>query len=91
MLTGRYYDNSLPFEAWKKAAYLPGSLPAVLKANGWEVDLYPKVSYSLYYSPDIASNFVQGISRAERMLDLAYVFDLGLFRSLPHYLKRSGL
>ena len=88
MLTGRYYDNSLPFEAWKKAAYLPGSLPAVLKANGWEVDLYPKVSYSLYYSPDVASNFVRGMPRAERMLDLAYIFDLGLFRSVPHYLKR---
>jgi hypothetical protein len=89
MLTGRYYDNSLPFERWKKTAFLPRSLPAVLKANGWEVDLYPKISYSLYYTPDVASNFVRGTPRAERMLDLAYIFDLGLFRSVPHYFKRS--
>jgi hypothetical protein len=88
MLTGRYYDNSLRFEPWKRAAFQTGSLPSVLKANGWEVDLYPKVSYSLYYSKDVASNIVPGMPRAERMLDLAYVFDLGLFRSLPHYLKR---
>lgn len=88
MLTGRYYDNALPYERWKKAAFLSGSVPAVLKANGWEVDLFPKVSYSLYYSEDVASNIVRGMPRTERMLDLAYVFDLGLFRSLPHFLKR---
>ncbi|HEX2695918.1 MAG TPA: sulfatase-like hydrolase/transferase, partial [Acidobacteriota bacterium] len=88
MLTGRYYDNSRPFEEWKKDAFETGSLPAVLKTKGWEVDLYPKVSYSLYYSEDIASNIVRGMPRAERMLDVAYIFDLGLFRSLPHFLKR---
>jgi hypothetical protein len=88
MLTGRYYDNSLPFEAWKKAAFLPGSLPAVLRSKRWEVDLFPKISYSLYYAPEVASNVIPGMPRLERMIDLAYVFDLGLFRSLPHFLKR---
>lgn len=88
MLTGRFYDNSLPFETWMKEAYGPGSLPGALKANGWQVDLFPKVSYSVYYSDEVASNFVKGRSRAERILDVAYTFDLGLFRSLPHFLKR---
>lgn len=89
MLTGRFYDNSLPFEAWKKEAFGAESLPGALKASGWRVDLFPKVSYSVSYSDDVASNFVKGRPRAERMLDVAYILDLGLFRSLPHVLKRS--
>jgi hypothetical protein len=88
MLTGRFYDDALPFEEWKKEAYGADSLPRVLKANGWRVDLFPKVSFSLSYSDKVASNFVKGIPRAERMLDVAYILDLGLFRSLPHFLKR---
>jgi len=88
MLTGRFYDNALPYEEWKKEAYGASSLPRVLKANGWRVDLFPKVGYSIHYADDIASNIVKGRPRAERMLDVAYVLDLGLFRSLPHFLKR---
>ena len=88
MLTGRYYDNALPYEAWKKEAFGPASLPGALKAAGWRVDLFPKVGYSVHYSDAVASNFVRGRPRAERLLDVAYLLDLGLFRGLPHFLKR---
>jgi len=88
MLTGRFYDNSQPFERWKKAAYESASIPHVLKADGWKVDLFPKVSYSLYYSKDIASNFIRGRPVEERRMDIASLYDLSLFRSLPHFLKR---
>lgn len=89
MLTGKYYDNSLPFERWKKDAYTANSIPYVLKAENWQVDLFPKVSYSLYYSNEIASNFVRGLPFKERQLAMAYVHDLSLFRCLPHFLKRK--
>jgi hypothetical protein len=89
MLTGRFYDNSQPFERWKKEAYESASIPRILKAEGWKVDLFPKVSYSLYYSEDIASNLVRGRPAEERRLDIAAVYDLSLFRSLPHFLKRK--
>ena len=89
MLTGRYYDNSLPFERWKKDASTSNSIPRVLKAEDWQVDLFPKVSYSVYYSNEIASNFVRGLPLQERLLDIAYVHDLSLFRCLPHFLKRK--
>jgi len=88
MLTGRYYDNSLPFGRWMEEAYLGNSIPRVLRSNGWRVDLFPKISYSIYHSDKIASNFVPGIPFTERLLDIAYSFDLSLFRSLPHFLKR---
>jgi len=89
MLAGRFYDNSLPFERWKKTAFESDSIPRVLKSAGWRVDLFPKVSYSLYYSEDIASNFVRGRPAEERRLDVACVYDLALFRCLPHFLKRK--
>jgi len=87
MLTGRYYDNSRPFERWMKEAYEGNSIPRVLKANGWRVDLFPKISYSLYYSDKVASNYVKGVPFSERLPDVAYGLDLSLFRSLPHFIK----
>ena len=71
ILTGKYYDNSLPFEDWKRDAYMSASIPRVLTSAGWQVDVYPKVSYSLYYSDDIASNLIKGVPIAEKMFNMA--------------------
>ncbi len=87
MMTGKFYDNSQPFEQWKRDAYLGNSLPRVLRSSGWQVDIYPDVSYSLYYSDEIASNFIQGVDWRERALDVVEIYDLTLFRCLPHFLK----
>jgi hypothetical protein len=87
MMTGKFYDNSQPFEDWKHEAYMGDSLPRVLKASGWQVDIYPDVSYSLYYSDEIASNFIEGVPWRERALDIVEIYDLTLFRCLPHFLK----
>ena len=87
LLTGRFYDNSLPFEPWKREAYMGRSIPRVLLSEGWRVDVFPKVSYSLYYSDQVASNFVPGMPLAERMLDIFQIYDLALFRCLPHFFK----
>jgi hypothetical protein len=87
ILTGKYYDNSLPFEQWKRDAYMSNSIPSVLISAGWQVDVFPKVSYSLYYSDKVASNFVKGVPVPERMLDVFEIYDLTLFRCLPHFFK----
>lgn len=87
MLTGKYYENSLPFEQWKRDAYMSDSIPHVLKSAGWRVDVYPKVSYSLYYSDEIASNFVKRVPFTEKMFDIIKIYDLTLFRCLPHFFK----
>jgi hypothetical protein len=88
MLTGQYYDNSQPFGRWLEESYEGNSIPHILEANGWRVDLFPKISFSVFYADDIASNFVPGIPFTERVQDIAFCFDLSLFRSLPHFLKR---
>ena len=87
ILTGKYYDNSLPFEDWKRDAYMSASIPQVLKSAGWQVDVYPKVSFSLYYSDQVASNFVKGVPVVEKIFNIAQIYDLTLFRSLPHFVK----
>lgn len=89
ILTGRYYDNSVPVEQWRREAFTSGSLPRVLKAAGWRVDLFPLLSYSLYYSEDIASNFVPGLPFRRRLADVALVYDISLFRAVPHFLRRQ--
>jgi hypothetical protein len=88
ILTGRYYDNSMPYEAWKRDAYTSQSIPSALKSAGWRVDLFPKLSYSLYYSEDVASNFVRGLPRRDRLRDVAFVYDIALFRAVPHFVRR---
>lgn len=89
MLTGRYYDNAMPYERWLENAYMGNSIPRVLKSDGWRVDLFPKISYSIYYSDLVLSNAIRGVPFTGRVRDIAYIFDLSLFRSLPHFLKRS--
>jgi len=87
ILTGKYYDNSLPFEEWKRDAYTSASIPRVLTSAGWQVDVYPKVSFSVYYSDQIASNFVKGVPTVEKVSNIAQIYDMTLFRSLPHFFK----
>ncbi|TFG77019.1 MAG: hypothetical protein E4H23_09035 [Chrysiogenales bacterium] len=87
MLTGKYYDNSIPFEQWKKNVYSADSIPSVLKSAGWQVDIYPDVSYSLYYSDKIASNFIKGVPLTDKIFSIAQIYDIAFFRCLPHFLK----
>ena len=96
MLTGKYYDNSLPLEQWKRDAYMTDSIPHVLKSDGWQVDIYPKVSFSLYYADEIASNFVKRVPFPEKMFNIIQIYDLTLFRCLPSFyqticVQRSGM
>jgi hypothetical protein len=88
ILTGQCYDNSMPFEQWKEKAYTRGSVPSTLKSAGWRVHLFPNLSYSLYYSKDVASNFIEGVPVRQRLAAIARVYDLALFRSVPHRVRQ---
>lgn len=87
ILTGQYYDNSMPYEKWKKKAFTVQSLPSALKSAGWRVDLFPVMSHSLYYSDEVASNFVKGRPFVETLRGVASVCDIALFRAVPHFLR----
>ncbi len=92
ILTGRIYDNSQPRQDFLKSAYLKDSLPAVLRQAGIEVHLYPWRSLAneaIYYHDELADNILRRPRPlADKLIDVARVVDLGLFRSLPHFAKR---
>lgn len=92
ILTGKIYDNGTSRDAFLRDAYLENSLPAVLKRAGYSVQLYPWHGFaneSIYYHEDVASNFKQRPRPlSEKLLDVARLVDLGIFRSLPQYAKR---
>jgi len=89
LLTAQSYTNSQPIQAFMADAYLSASsIPSQLLKLGWEVDLFPVVSKSVFFDPVVFSNI-----RARRSKDgktgLAHLFDITLFRCLPHILKRA--
>jgi len=92
ILTGTYYDNSVPFREYIEKAYLGNSIPKVLKEKDFQVDLIPTFyDDTLLKSHTIASNltkkgqitnFSQGLSNSLHLIDIA------LFRNAPQLLKR---
>jgi hypothetical protein len=89
ILTGQYYDNSLPYESWKKKAFLSDSIPRVLKNHNFRVDIFPKIDFSMYYDETIASNLIPkpGSGKSVRS-EIAFLYDVSLFRQLPQVLKK---
>ncbi len=92
LLTAEYYDNSVTREEYLRDAYLGGSIPKLLKDNGWQVELYPWLALeneSIYYDERIASNFKIGKKPFKFIVkEMIYLFDLSLFRYSPHFLKK---
>jgi hypothetical protein len=90
MLTASNYDNSVPYLEFVKKSFLANSLPKTLKEYGFLLDLYPIYDYSVY------TNF-SGVSSSRKKLmdwgvflkEQAFLTDLAVFRSVPHFLKRA--
>ncbi len=88
MFSGEYYENREPLQQFLKRVYLEASVPAKLVAAGWDVGLYPFVSRTLYFDPRVASNVRLDRDENAALMETARLLDLGLFRAVPHVLKR---
>jgi hypothetical protein len=91
ILTGRYYDNAVPFQDYVRSAFRSGSLPKVLKDAGFHVYYnHPGFWFSLYADPSIASHAVTKTSweRQGSWAAASHLMKLGLFRSAPQAAKR---
>ena len=89
ILTARRYDNSQSYMRFIEEAYdSRSSLPKVLRQHGFVVDVFA-LSRSVWSDPAILSNLSvePGGLRAVGG-NLAFLVDLGVFRSVPHQLKR---
>jgi hypothetical protein len=88
MLTGQYYENSMPYRDFVRQAFAGDSVPAVLRRNGYTVDLFPSSGAYLVLDPRTASNASATMPFSERVRGASFLTDLSLFRYVPHHLKR---
>ena len=89
MLTAQRYEDSRPYLAFVKAAYTSrSSLPKMLKEHGYIVDVFG-LCRSVWADPSVMSNLVSDPQRFKEVGgNIAFLADLGLFRSVPHTLTR---
>jgi hypothetical protein len=96
ILTGQYYDNSIPVQEFIKRVYLDDSIPKLLKENGFRVDLFPITNQTMYADERVASNIKKKVLKnyaGPQIFDdaskkQAFLFDLALFRHAPHFVKK---
>jgi len=89
ILTGRFYENSIPFHEFKKNAFSLDSVPKILKSNGYQVDLVGP-AYFFHADSTVASSRIaikDLIGQNVRLKDAAFTFDVSLFRHIPHFTK----
>ena len=89
ILTARRYDNSQSYMRFIEEAYdSRSSLPKVLRRHGFVVDVYA-LAKSVWSDPAILSNLsVEPGGLRAFGGNMAFLVDLGVFRSIPHQLKR---
>ncbi len=94
ILTGNYYDNSQPVQAFLQQAYQsPSSIPKTLKGRGFSSDFFPGQWWPntrmMYLEPGVFSNLKRRIPLIKKKTQVAFLYDLALFRGLPVVLKRA--
>jgi len=90
LLTGKYYNNNVPIQDFIKDSYLSSSsIPYQLLNNGYDVDLYPQVNYTVYPSNKVASNWISVKGhKTNKIKDLEIMYKVSFFRYMPHVFKR---
>jgi hypothetical protein len=84
ILTGQYYDNSVPFSDFLEGAFFsPSSIPKVLTGEGFEVDCF---MHPMYLDKRVMSN-VKDRTGVETTT-IIDIYDAALFRYTPDFLKR---
>jgi len=90
ILTGKYYENDVPFYEFLKGTFLSESVPKLLTGNGYKVDLIG-AEHKIYADESVASSNV-ALERLSgentKIREATFIFDVALFRFLPHFLKK---
>jgi len=87
ILTGQYYDNTIPMQKFIEKNFLNNSIPQLLKSNGYQVDMFPNPEKTILVSDKVMSN-VDYLRKNYTLSDLADLYDITLFRFVPHFLKK---
>jgi hypothetical protein len=88
ILTGELNRNEQTLGDYIASAYR-NSISGKLQQAGWRTELYPWVRQTVHFSPDVAENFKPRANLRLSLSHSAFLLDLGLFRQVPHVLKRT--
>ncbi|MGD9612503.1 MAG: sulfatase-like hydrolase/transferase [Kiritimatiellia bacterium] len=91
ILTGAYYDNSVPYVDFVKERFDGPALPTVLKRAGFRSETYPMVPITVYLTPESADNLKKNRFRMDWKRDrelLARLLDPAWFQAAPQPLKK---
>jgi hypothetical protein len=89
IMTGKYYNNSVPFDTFIQTSYESSSLPKTLKENGFRVDIYESPRL-VYPNGDLESNIIMNSFNYKNLLPrLTSLAQISLFRHLPQPLKEA--
>ncbi|NSW92672.1 MAG: sulfatase-like hydrolase/transferase, partial [Firmicutes bacterium] len=83
ILTGQYYDNSVPIQEFIKKAYSNSSIPLILNQNGYQVELFTSLNV-IYPNSDILSNLMLR-KDIDNINNYIYeLYGITFFRYMPH-------
>lgn len=87
ILTGARFDNSMPFDEFVQEAYFSNSsIPRVLMEKGYKVEILMDCGRCVVKDKALLSN-VKEETMPLSDSQAGYLFDLTLFKYLPHFLK----
>lgn len=91
IMTGRYYENREPFQAFLREAFTGQSIPKVLRAHGFDVEYADRYYMPAMYVDDTLASNVRMLSRAvgPKGGDLGLFLEITAFRYLPNHLKKK--
>jgi hypothetical protein len=86
ILTGEFYDNSVPVQEFIRETTLRRSLPLLLKENGATTEINPKVMKAIYANDTVYDTIESGGTAETK--DLSSLYHLTFFRYLPQEMKK---
>ncbi|MDG5813457.1 sulfatase-like hydrolase/transferase [Chitinispirillales bacterium ANBcel5] len=90
-LTGQWYENHMPIQRFLNRTFSRYSINSEMLNEGWQVDLFPWVPRTIYFSRAMASNMRPKIGLHEQMVQIGKILDLTFFRATPHFMKSYWL
>lgn len=90
IISGRSYENTMPIVPYYRDVFPADSLPRILTENGYQVDLigFGKIIRALGSTAPSSHELQDFADRNSTLREAAFIFDVTLFRYLPHFIKK---
>lgn len=89
MLTGDFYDNSIPIQDYIANISKKENLPLLLMQNNFNAEIYPMVQKAFHLNDKNATNISSQKTTENDSMFVINLYELTLFRHMPHFLKNQ--